>query len=81
MPAFGEDQITSSDLETLIRYLKGDYAKPGAAAGVALRRSSRVTLTLASKCARGCSSDSFRRCMTSASRSFRFALPRVGKVV
>lgn len=33
MPAFGEDQITASDLETLIRYLKGDYPKPAAATG------------------------------------------------
>ncbi len=33
MPAFGDDQITMSDLETLIRYLKGDYVKPVAAAG------------------------------------------------
>jgi ubiquinol-cytochrome c reductase cytochrome b subunit len=27
MPAFGEDQITSSDVVALVRYLKGDYAK------------------------------------------------------
>ena len=27
MPAFGPDQITSSDLDVLIRYLKDDYAK------------------------------------------------------
>ena len=26
MPAFGPDQITRSDLEVLIRYLKDDYA-------------------------------------------------------
>ena len=32
MPAFGEDQITSGDVEMLIRYLKGDYAKPAPAA-------------------------------------------------
>ena len=31
MPAFGDDQITSSDLETLIRYVKGDYPKPASA--------------------------------------------------
>jgi ubiquinol-cytochrome c reductase cytochrome b subunit len=28
MPAFDENQITSSDLQALVRYLKGDYAKP-----------------------------------------------------
>ena len=28
MPAFGDDQITPSDLQTLIRYVKGDYPKP-----------------------------------------------------
>ncbi len=28
MPAFGEDQLTSGDVEMLIRYLKADYAKP-----------------------------------------------------
>jgi ubiquinol-cytochrome c reductase cytochrome b subunit len=33
MPAFGDDQITRSDLETLIRYLKGDYAKPAPVGG------------------------------------------------
>ncbi len=33
MPAFGDDQITSSDLQTLIRYLKGDYPKPSSALG------------------------------------------------
>jgi ubiquinol-cytochrome c reductase cytochrome b subunit len=33
MPAFGDDQITASDIETLIRYLKGDYAKPEPAGG------------------------------------------------
>ena len=27
MPAFGADQITASDLDVLIRYLKDDYAK------------------------------------------------------
>ncbi len=34
MPAFGADQITSPDLEALIRYLKDDYVKPAAAGGV-----------------------------------------------
>jgi hypothetical protein len=33
MPAFGDDQITSGDLEALIRYLKDDYAKPAASSG------------------------------------------------
>jgi ubiquinol-cytochrome c reductase cytochrome b subunit len=33
MPAFGDDQITSGDLEALIRYLKDDYAKPAASTG------------------------------------------------
>ena len=28
MPAFGPDQIISSDLDVLVRYLKDDYAKP-----------------------------------------------------
>ncbi len=32
MPAFGPDQILSSDLDTLVRYLKDDYAKPPATA-------------------------------------------------
>ena len=31
MPAFGEDQVSASDLETLIRYLKGDYPQPAGA--------------------------------------------------
>jgi quinol-cytochrome oxidoreductase complex cytochrome b subunit/mono/diheme cytochrome c family protein len=31
MPAIGPDQITSSDVEVLIRYLKDDYPKPGGA--------------------------------------------------
>jgi ubiquinol-cytochrome c reductase cytochrome b subunit len=31
MPAFGPDQLTSNDLETLIRYLKDDYPKGGSA--------------------------------------------------
>jgi ubiquinol-cytochrome c reductase cytochrome b subunit len=30
MPAFGTDQLTASDLDVLIRYLKDDYPKPGA---------------------------------------------------
>ena len=30
MPAFGPDQIISSDLDALVRYLKDDYAKPAA---------------------------------------------------
>jgi ubiquinol-cytochrome c reductase cytochrome b subunit len=30
MPAFGPDQIISSDLDALIRYLKDDYARPAA---------------------------------------------------
>ena len=30
MPAFGPDQIISSDLDVLVRYLKDDYAKPAA---------------------------------------------------
>ena len=30
MPAFGPDQITSSDLDALVRYLKDDYARPAA---------------------------------------------------
>ncbi len=30
MPTFGPDQITSSDLEALVRYLKDDYLKPAA---------------------------------------------------
>ncbi len=30
MPSFGHDQLTSSDLDVLIRYLKGDYPQPGA---------------------------------------------------
>ena len=30
MPAFGPDQITASDLEALVRYLKDDYLKPDA---------------------------------------------------
>ncbi len=29
MPAFGADQLTASDLDVLIRYLKDDYPKPG----------------------------------------------------
>jgi ubiquinol-cytochrome c reductase cytochrome b subunit len=29
MPAFGPDQITDSDLEAVVRYLKGDYVKGG----------------------------------------------------
>jgi hypothetical protein len=33
MPAFGPDQLTHNDLETLIRYLKDDYPKGGAAEG------------------------------------------------
>jgi ubiquinol-cytochrome c reductase cytochrome b subunit len=33
MPAFGDDQITSGDLEALIRYLKDDYARPAASSG------------------------------------------------
>jgi ubiquinol-cytochrome c reductase cytochrome b subunit len=28
MPAFGTDQLTSSDLDVIVRYLKDDYAKP-----------------------------------------------------
>jgi len=28
MPAFGDDQLSSGDVEMLIRYLKDDYAKP-----------------------------------------------------
>ena len=28
MPAFGPDQLAPNDLEMVIRYLKGDYAKP-----------------------------------------------------
>jgi ubiquinol-cytochrome c reductase cytochrome b subunit len=32
MPAFGPDQLTSSDLDVLIRYLKDDYPKPGGTA-------------------------------------------------
>jgi hypothetical protein len=28
MPAFGQDQLTPNDLEMVIRYLKGDYARP-----------------------------------------------------
>ncbi len=32
MPAFGPDQIISSDLDALVRYLKDDYAKPAASA-------------------------------------------------
>jgi mono/diheme cytochrome c family protein len=28
MPAFGEDQLSRGDMEALIRYLKGDFAKP-----------------------------------------------------
>jgi ubiquinol-cytochrome c reductase cytochrome b subunit len=28
MPAFGDDQLTASDVAVVIRYLKGDYAKP-----------------------------------------------------
>jgi ubiquinol-cytochrome c reductase cytochrome b subunit len=31
MPAFGPDQLTSGDLGVLVRYLKEDYPKPGAA--------------------------------------------------
>ncbi len=31
MPAFGEDQVSASDLETLIRYLQGDYPQPAGA--------------------------------------------------
>jgi ubiquinol-cytochrome c reductase cytochrome b subunit len=30
MPAFGPDQVTSSDLDVLVRYLTGDYVKPAA---------------------------------------------------
>jgi hypothetical protein len=30
MPAFGHDQIISSDLDALVRFLKDDYAKPAA---------------------------------------------------
>ncbi len=30
MPAFGPDQIISSDLDTLVRYLKDDYPRPPA---------------------------------------------------
>ena len=34
MPAFGLDQVSSNDVDMVIRYLKGDYIKPGAAAVV-----------------------------------------------
>ena len=30
MPPFGPDQIISSDLDALVRYLKDDYPKPAA---------------------------------------------------
>jgi ubiquinol-cytochrome c reductase cytochrome b subunit len=33
MPAFGDDQIISGDMEALIRFLKDDYAKPAAGTG------------------------------------------------
>jgi ubiquinol-cytochrome c reductase cytochrome b subunit len=33
MPAFGADQLTASDLDTLVRYLKGDYVRSTAAQG------------------------------------------------
>ena len=59
MPAFGADQITASDLDALIRYLKDDYAKPAASAApssrirtdghrIAVRRSRRAAHVLCS---------------------------------
>ncbi len=27
MPAFGDDQVSANDMDTLIRYLKNDYPK------------------------------------------------------
>ncbi len=35
MPAFGLDQVSANDVDMVIRYLKGDYLKPVAAAVVA----------------------------------------------
>ena len=78
MPAFGDDQITSSDLEALIRYLKGDYAEARAGAAVALSDVAGVGLACAELRTRlliAC----IERLRSDDRASFPFALPQVGK--